>query len=690
MTKPRSKSRARSTGAHETPLVVATVDARTFALIKDVLASTLTAKSSRGVLQFAADEVRIPPNINSPLPGPINISLMPEWGDLLEIVYRPRVRYFDLCKSARIGGTLWFGIIPILHKIVEWPGPIIWVDPTSKTARRVSRQEIQPFLLECKATDALRIATKTAWKTLEMLFQNCQFNIVGAGSIADLGGLNGELIIINEQDKIPTLHRQEAPPKERAKVRAELFAATCKIIGNSTPTLESGLTWGDFIEGSQRYCYVICPHCDRLQRLTAFREEAQPNKWLRCEIEPPGKDREFFSKIEYAGEGRGWLCKGIPETGRFWWPPELRDAKSKSWDVDQVAMQTRYECAFCFTKSQQSDLAVMKRVRDWRAHNPDASEQHESAQHWSAYNPQQKWGDIPRAFLLSIGNAGKIHSFWNEKLGLPHVPIATRVTKKTLELIQANSPKFDRYNPQDLEDPLALPFRPVCITLHVDVQQTEFWWTQRAWMPDGSRYLIAWGNCVSFEELVDISNRVWTHDFGDNLPPEQYTTWMGIMDSGYKAKRMSGVYRFVHEQGGRWTAYKGGAYQGRERPINETTIAFNYNGGQVDIPLIHGNDFILTEHLARFVLKERKAPAYYLPQKLDDPLCDQLTSPHLVKRKMPDGRTHDVWEFTIDPHMFDCEKYGEVFGFIITGTVLAKFREKQDADRTRLRETAAD
>lgn len=665
----------------------AVVEPRTYALFKSVIEATLVAKSSRSVARFATEEVRVPALVGSRYPGPLNVELMPEWVDLLEIVYSPRVRSFDLCKSARIGGTLFFAILPVLHKIVEWPGPILWMDPTSKTARRQSRQEIQPYIRDCVATDALRIPTKTAWTALQMLFTTCQFNVVGAGSVADLGGLQAELIIINEQDKIPSKDRAEAPPKERAKVRASLFEDTCKILGNSTPTLESGLSWGDFLAGSQRYLYVQCPHCRKLQRLTPFKEEGQPDKWMRCEHEPQGVDREHFTEIKKAPDGRGWLVKGIPPTGRLWWPPNCRDSVTKQWDVDAVAASTRYECGFCEQQIHQSQLGEMKRVRDWRSHNPTAPEDHESAQHWAIYNPQQKWGGIARRFLLATGSAGKLHSVWNETFGLPYIPIATRVTKKTLAMLQAGSPKYDRYNPQEHDSALMLPVRPVVITLHVDVQQTEFWWSQRAVCEDGSRYLLAWGPCVSFPELVDISNRVWTFDHGPDVPSaaryEEFTTFLGIMDSGYKAKRVGGVYRFLHEQGGRWQGFKGGGFQGREKPIHETHIAFNYDGKQVDIPLIHGNDFILTEHFARFVLKERRPPGYYLPQRLDDPLEDQLTAPHLVKRRLPDGRTEHLWEYSVDPHLFDCEKMGEVL-LMALGDALKAIRVKQDKARERL------
>jgi hypothetical protein len=124
----------------------------------------------------------------------------------------------------------------------------------------------------------------------------------------------------------------------------------------------------------------------------------------------------------------------------------------------------------------------------------------------------------------------------------------------------------------------------------------------RAWMPDGSRYLLAWGNTGSFADLVALSNRVWRYDHGESVPAaarfEDFTCMFGIIDTGYKAKRQGGVYEFLHDQGGRWSGVKGGAFSalGKEKPITEETTTFNYKGqGQVDVPVIKFNDLILRE-----------------------------------------------------------------------------------------------
>jgi hypothetical protein len=107
----------------------------------------------------------------------------------------------------------------------------------------------------------------------------------------------------------------------------------------------------------------------------------------------------------------------------------------------------------------------------------------------------------------------------------------------------------------------------------------------------------------------------------------------------------------------------------------------------VEIPLIHYNDFILQEHLTRFVLKERRPPLYALPRDLPEDFILQITAPHLIKHRRPDGKTESRWDYNgIDPHQYDCEKLGEVLGFILTPDLLAKIRAKQDADRAALLE----
>jgi phage terminase large subunit GpA-like protein len=666
-------------------------------LFRGIIVPLLQPQPRQSMWEWIDENVVVPDIVGSPFPGPLNSGRLPMWRGLLERLELRRVHFFNLCKSARTGGSLFFGICPVLHKIATRPGPILWLDPTSKTARRLSRQEIQPFLRACPATNALRIRSRKAWTTLEMIFKTCTFGIIGAGSTADSSGRQGEMVVVNEKDKIPAKDSAEAPIGLLVLVRSKLFRRTRKIISNSTPTLESGETWGDFLAGSQLFGYLPCPECNGWQPLTFFREPAQPDKWMRIDDDDPilgpghrhgipfQKDSQQpdKKKIKRAKDARGgYLVKGIPQTGRIWWPPELQNKKSKVWDVDAVERQACYECAFCEAKIPQEKLNWMNARYALRSHRPDAPEDIESALVWAAYSPMDLgWGGLAKKYLLAIGNIARMHDCYNSDWARPFERTPTRITKKTIELIQARSPKYQRANPLDPLDPLLLPVRPCFITMEADVQQTEMWWTVWAHAVDGSMWLLAWGSCVSDPELVAISNREWTWDFGDGSPVEKHVTTFGIKDSGYKAKRQSGVYRFIHEQGGRWIASKGGSlHAGKEKPIYETTIQFNYDGAAVDIPFIHYNDDQMQEHLYRFVMKERQH-VRCLPMDLDEPFIDQVTSAHLAAVKMVDGRTAYQWRFGVDPHLGDCWKMAEIFHFILVPDLLIKMRVKQEAMR---------
>lgn len=659
-------------------------------MFRGVIQAVMKPRPKQRIWEWIEEHVRVPMIVGSRAPGPLDTGLMPQWRGLLEKYADRRTRFFTLCKGARIGGTLFFGICLVLEKIARWPGPIGWLDPTRKTAVAVSRREIEPFLRECRTVYAEGILGKTTWTVLEKFFRSCVFSILGAGAITDLGGRQWELVIINEQDRIPNRAGDAPTPSQEATARSGQFEHTRKIVRNSTPFREAGLTWGEFLAGSQEYCYVPCPHCQKRQRLTFFKEPAEPDKWIRLLEEPTGPDRELFTRVKPAPDGNGWLCEGQPPTGRVWWPPELKDGRNGRWNADLVALAARYECAYCEAKIRPEQLVWMNDRYQWWSHNRWAPREHVSAHISALYSPWTTWGAIAKEWLAAQGIAAKLHAFWNLVLGLPFVSMPTKLTPKHIELLQKESPHYHRQFPERAEVELLLPVRPVCLTMHVDVQQTEFWWTLRLWLPSGERWLLAWGQIGSFADIRAIADREWAFDHGDHLPEsvrwEKFQVLFGIIDTGYKAKRMGGVYEFLADQGGRWQGVKGGAFAlGREKPITEEMVTFDYHGrGQVDVPLIKTNDFILQEHFTRYVLKERRAPAYRLPVTLDDHFVTQLTSPHLTKSKLPDGRTEDRWAYEDDPHLYDCEKYGEVLGFILDPVLLAGLREAQDAKRADL------
>ncbi len=763
---------------------MSTTGAKCAHLFRAVLRAIFIPRPREVIWKFLEKVVVVPNIAGSRASGPLDTSLMPQWRGLLELYDDPKVHYFTLAKSARIGGTLFFGICVVIESILRDPGPIGWLGPTRSHVRSLSRREIEPYLHACPPVMALAVAGKCTWTTLEKIFLNSVFTMLGAGTTNELAGRQWKKVVIDEQDRIPARGGKDTPsPSNEAEVRTVQYQHTRKIVRNCTPFSEGGLTWSEFIAGSQTFSYQPCPECHGYQRFTMFKDAPEPERWMRVDeddpllftgekwlplkhaeqketadsadlrgfqnsenprssaksavppLRPPDSHRpqkptESPKHIKRAPDGRGWLVRGIPGTGRIWWPETCKDKKSGRWDVDAVEEAARYECAFCGAHWRYDQLDWMNARYQLRSHNIHAPRDHISAQINSLLSPWQSWGYVAKSWLLAEGHIARVSDFFSLTLGIPRPIPPTKVTPKQIALLQSKSPRYERQFPENPDAELTLPARPVIMTCQSDVNQDGLRYTIRALMPDGERFVLAWGIAGGVTELDRIAARVWkfdhwadqrTADFADGrgfqnsahprksaqsavIPSEHcpaelrfeefscYSTGAPtcIIDTGWRAKRHMGIYQFIHDQGGKWIGAKGGGYGGlsRDKPIAEETMTFDYPGrGAVDVPVVLFNDFLLTEHLSRFVLKEARPPGYFLPIHLDDVFIAELTSPYLAKTRLPDGRTIDKWNFECEPHTYDAEKMGEILAMIYEPALLARMREKQDARRAKLLES---
>ena len=550
-----------------------------------------------------------------------------------------RVRRVSVVKGAQIGFTTLLANW-LMYLVDMDPGPTLLCQPSRKIMRRYVKKELHSRFLGCeRLKDYIPANLKEKFTAEEMYFTSMDLFATGVGSAALLASLPIKNAVGDEVDKWDLEDEKEASRKDLLEVRLLTYEAlgTSKLVLGSTPTIPEMTISVEAAKGTCEHIYVPCPVCHVEQEL-------------------------LFENFEWK------QAKGATNA-------------DGSWNLDVVQAGTAIRCQNdgCRALISQDRKAWMIPRATSRSHAPNAPKDHRSfyiGGELGALTP----GQLAKKFLELQHVPGGLHHFWNSYLGRAWERKTGGATKKAITIIQDGSVKYELGNPQEKDTPLALPFRPAFLTMHVDVQQAEFYWTMRAWLPDGSRALIALGQCVSFSEIVDLSNRVWTYDHGDGGPPEEFTVFAGVMDSGYRAKRGASVYRFIHEQGGRWTATKGGGFRGKDLPISETTVPFRYEGEEVQIPFIHYNDDVMKEHLYRFVIKERKF-AWLLPQKLPADYLEQLTSERLVKYKNSEGRTEEKWRSQIDPHYGDCEKLSELFAFSFTREVLVQAVAVLDANR---------
>ncbi|MBK8037682.1 MAG: phage terminase large subunit family protein [Verrucomicrobiaceae bacterium] len=556
-----------------------------------------------------------------------------------------------LACSARVGKTL-FCICCVLHKKAVWPGPVLWVDPTGKTAKAFSRTELQPHIMECLPVADKAIIDKTHWTTLLMHFVGSVLRLVGGGSVADLAGYQAELVVLNETDKTKHNLKGEAATQDLAAARTKQFRFTRKIIENSTPTTEWGRICSRFKAGKQFYIYVPCPHCGHKQRLEFFAEE---------------KEVPFDEHGKPLPAG----TKRVEKTGRFKFDHLKRE--DGSYDLERVEHETVYECAACQKDIDQAHQAWMLRRYELRAHNPSAPDDHPSVQVWAAHSPFEGWGMIAKEFLLARGSISRMHNFVNSTLGRPFVRKATDIKIDDIDAMIARSPEYLLRE---------IPRKPEFLTMCVDVQGDGFWWTIRAWglcydQPELPIWAatIDYGAAVSWKQIEEIAgiepdhNGKYNHYTFDGQP---YVVFAGLIDSGFEAQSNKKVYAFTLRHADVFSPSKGGGWQ-QLRGMDVRTSPVNDD--QQELVWYYDDGF--KQKLYYNCIKEHSV-LRWLPRNIGPDYKAQLTAERTQEQLQPNGEAKLIWivEGEQGNHLGDTEKMHEVLAEAAIEDKLAEIREK--------------
>ncbi len=173
-------------------------------------------------------------------------------------------------KGAQIGGTEcgnnWIGYV--IHRA---PGPMLMVQPTVETAKRVSKQRIAPMI---DSTPVLRARVAEArardsGNTVHVKeFEGGLLIITGANSAAGLRSMPIRFLFMDEVDEYPGDVDGQGDPVALAEKRTTTFSRR-KIFLVSTPTIK-GLSRieREFLASDQRRYFLACPICAHPDYLT--------------------------------------------------------------------------------------------------------------------------------------------------------------------------------------------------------------------------------------------------------------------------------------------------------------------------------------------------------------------------------------------------------------------------------------
>jgi phage terminase large subunit GpA-like protein len=659
--------------------------------------------------------VVVPESSGGPNPGKLRTSRFPIFRGLYDLAQQRHVHLLTLCSSARAGKTL-FCIGLVLFWISERFGWIVWLDPTRNSARKLVRDELDDFLLECPPVRALAIISKKTWTTLEKHFRGKRMRIIGSGAEADLHGFNAELAIINELDACRTSTEADAASDEKIVARTKLFASSRLVVRNSTPQKgEFGPTWLRFLNGTQHHCYVPCPLCSKA--------DAHVNQHLVFEPPPDEQCRPGWSALSYDPRLAGWqrftffsekkpvpfdadlnpVSAGTPASA---WPEEVTGQASferfavmedrprlddptqmervrVGWNIHRVRRGATYQCAHCKGEIEQSSQAWMLARYRWMSHHPDPEpapdaeaddappesmddgEDHISAHVWSWYSPFEIWGVIAAEFLEAKGDLGRLIKFWVYTLGRPFIHQGAAVKDDDISRVIARCPV--RYVKGQL------PLEAEELTMTIDRQGTELWYVIRAWgilwdVPGWPTWsaLVDEGEIASEAQIAEVAGlapdpqgrtRTFTWTCPKTGRVREYAVTRGLYDCGFEQET---VWNYCVTQSHWLSPSKGGGPEktgGNLIRVNEGVM-----DGQLDLVWFWSDHFAADLYFACILYgRAFDTPIYWwLPVNVSDAYRKHLTDERRIEEN---GKR--IWKRRVKNDLGDCEKNQRVLAGVV-------------------------
>ena len=217
-----------------------------------------------------ANRHRVLSSVAASEPGQWSTARTPYLKEIMDVLSTSdRTERVVFQKGAQLGGTEaglnWLGYI-----VHHAPGPMLMVQPTVETAKRVSKQRVDslieacPVLVERIKSPRARDSGNTV---LMKEFPGGVLIMTGANSAVGLRSMPVRFLFLDEVDGYPGDAGGEGDPVALAVQRAATFLNR-KVLMVSTPTVKGfSRIETAYLESDQRVFLVPCDHCGVLSQL---------------------------------------------------------------------------------------------------------------------------------------------------------------------------------------------------------------------------------------------------------------------------------------------------------------------------------------------------------------------------------------------------------------------------------------
>ena len=531
------------------------------------------------------------------------------------------------------GGYNWIGAV-----IDQWPGPMMLVMPTVDTAKRNSKQRLQPMIDEtpCLREKVSDARSRDSGNTILMKeFPGGVLVIVGANSGPGLRSMPVRFLMLDEIDAYDDDVDGEGDPCVLAEKRTSTFARR-KIYRVSSPKRRGGRIERYYEASDQRRYHVSCGRCWQEQ-------------WLRWE-QMRWKLREV---TEYACMVCGALNDSASPTGGCGACAAPADGLRVTTRETEHVERAWYECEACQGEIGEHEKTRMFEDGHWVAHKPGAGRP--PGFHLSAlYSPLGwfSWRDaVKQRIEADADTSGELLKTWsNTVLGEGWEQPGTKFEPHLLRS------RVERYRLGQV------PAGALLLTAGVDVQSDRLEVKVKGWGRGEESWLVDWqqifGDPIEpyvWTELEALLSKAYPHEWGATLR----IVAMAIDSGGHHTQQ---VYLFARKWARRHVfAVKGASQPGRPVLGRPSEVDITHQGkvmrGSARVFLV-GTDTAKSVIYNRLRITEDGPGRMHFPDGLPDNYFDQLTAERRVDRYVKGFVRHE-WVKTPGARneALDCEVY---------------------------------
>lgn len=564
-----------------------------------------------GIIEWAEQNIVID---KGPLPGRLRLSRTPYLREPLEMCAKAGVEQLTMMCSTQIGKTL-LVMTALGYTIDQDPGDTLYVVPTERDAKDMSKERIQPMLFEMPSINRRLNGTARERKATRYMFDRMNVYFGWANSPASMASRPCRKSYFDEVAKFPNISGGQGSPVKLAKERNKNFWNKFRLVVSS-PKKKTDEINKEYDKGDRRKYNVPCPHCNAYQELV----------WAQV---------KWDHSISH---------------------PEVLRMTNAAW----------YECAHCHEKILDGHKPKMLARGIWcpeGAHievdeegNPyivgAIETDHHSYRIWSAYSPFIKFAQLAAQWLESYKNIEDLMIFVNDWLGEPFEERSQDVKIEFVETLRA---------PYRIG---TCPTGVLLITAGADTQKDHSWFAIRGWGAHGESWLLDHGiervtevlppGKESNEDVEKLRERLENRRFeGANgqLLPISMVCW----DSAHRGEM---IYKATRKSAHMMKPVKGANRripQGYEVTVLDRTSA----GKKIGTFSLYQLD---TEHYKDLVhsARSQQPTLWHLPEDIDKTYLLQVSSEHKIVERDTKGRPREVWAIKPDQpdnHLWDCEVY---------------------------------